>query len=84
MTLGIMTRASLGHTGREKRAGALTLAIYVLVNLGALLRIVTPNADVPTAMTHLVLAVSAVAWSGAYVLFALSYGPFLLRPSLDE
>jgi uncharacterized protein involved in response to NO len=84
MTLAIMTRASLGHTGREKRAGALTVAIYVLVNLGALLRIATPNADAPTAITFLVLAISAAAWSGAYVLFALAYGPFLLRPSVDE
>jgi len=25
-----------------------------------------------------------VSWSGAYLLFALVYGPFLLRPSLDE
>jgi uncharacterized protein involved in response to NO len=27
---------------------------------------------------------AAIGWSGAYVLFALVYGPFLLRPSLDE
>jgi uncharacterized protein involved in response to NO len=31
-----------------------------------------------------VLGLAAVGWSGAYVLFALVYGPFLLRPSLDE
>jgi len=34
--------------------------------------------------TTLVLGVAAVGWSGAYVLFAVVYGPFLLRPSLDE
>jgi uncharacterized protein involved in response to NO len=28
--------------------------------------------------------VAAAAWSGAYFLFALVYGPYLLRPSLDE
>ena len=31
-----------------------------------------------------VLGVAAVAWSGAYVLFAVVYGPFLLRQGLDE
>jgi uncharacterized protein involved in response to NO len=34
--------------------------------------------------TNLVLGVAAGGWSGAYVLFAMIYGPFLLRPSLDE
>jgi len=34
--------------------------------------------------TTLVLGLAAVSWSGAYLLFALIYGPFLLRPSLDE
>ena len=34
--------------------------------------------------TTLVLGVAAGGWSGAYVLFAMIYGPFLLRPSLDE
>jgi uncharacterized protein involved in response to NO len=35
------------------------------------------------AMTSLP-GLAAVCWSGAYVLFAVVYGPFLLRPSLEE
>ncbi len=81
MTLAIMTRASLGHTGRPKHAGPLTLCIYLLVNLGAILRVFGPAIDLPT---NIVLGVAAVAWSGSYLLFALVYGPFLLRPSIDE
>lgn len=84
MTLAIMTRASLGHTGRPKRADAKTVLIYGLVNLGAVLRVVAPTPDAPTTLTHLMLGLAAIGWSGAYVLFALSYGPFLLRPSLDD
>jgi uncharacterized protein involved in response to NO len=84
MTLGVMTRASLGHTGRPKHAGHVTVLIYVLVNLGAVLRVVVPTPDAPTALTHLMLGLAAIGWSGAYVLFALVYGPFLVRPSLDE
>ena len=84
MTLGVMTRASLGHTGRPKRADLATIAIYVLVNAGAMLRVFTPGSDIPTTLTTLVLGLAAVGWSGAYVLFALVYGPFLLRQSVDE
>jgi uncharacterized protein involved in response to NO len=84
MTFGVMTRASLGHTGRPKHADHVTVLIYVLVNLGAVLRIVVPTPDAPTALTYLVLGLAAVGWSGAYLLFALVYGPFLVRPSLDE
>ena len=81
MTLALMTRASLGHTGRPRHAGPLTVLIYLLVNVGAVLRVFGPMTGIPT---NLVLGVAAGSWSGAYLLFAMVYGPFLLRPSLDE
>lgn len=81
MTLGVMTRASLGHTGRPKHASPLTVFIYTLVTLGALLRVFGPASGLPT---NLILGLAAISWSGAYLLFAMVYGPFLLRPSLDE
>jgi uncharacterized protein involved in response to NO len=81
MTLAVMTRASLGHTGRPRHAGPLTVLIYMLVNVGAVLRVFGPMTDLPP---NLVLGVAAGSWSGAYLLFAVVYGPFLLRPSLDE
>lgn len=84
MTLAVMTRASLGHTGRPRRADRLTVAMYLLVNAGALLRIFAPNAETPTVLTHAILGLSALGWSGAYLLFAVHYGPYLVRPSLDE
>jgi uncharacterized protein involved in response to NO len=84
MTLAVMTRASLGHTGRPRHADQLTVAMYLLVNVGALLRIFAPNAETPTVLTHAILGLSALGWSGAYLLFAVHYGPYLVRPSLDE
>lgn len=81
MTLGVMTRASLGHTGRLRHAGAMTVLMYVLVNLGACVRVGGPSTAVPL---HVVFAVAGASWSGAYLLFAITYGPFLVRPSLDE
>ena len=84
MTLAVMTRASLGHTGRPRHADRLTVTIYLLINLGALLRIFAPNPDTQTALAHTVLGLSALSWSGAYLLFAFHYGPYLVGPSLDE
>ena len=84
MTLAVMTRASLGHTGRPRHADRLTVAMYLLVNAGALLRIFAPNTETPTVLTHAMLGLSALGWSGAYLLFAVHYGPYLVRPSLDE
>lgn len=81
MTMAIMTRASLGHTGRPKHADNLTVAIYTLVNVGALLRVFGPAVGLPM---HLALGTAAAAWSGAYLLFAATYGPYLIRPGLDE
>ena len=42
MTLAIMTRASLGHTGRPLNADRVTALIYAAVVTGALLRVISP------------------------------------------
>lgn len=84
MTLAVMTRASLGHTGRPRHADRLTVIMYVLINVGALLRIFAPDSETPTTLTHTMLGLSALGWSGAYLLFASHYGRYLLSPSLDE
>ncbi|HEU4683055.1 MAG TPA: NnrS family protein [Nitrospira sp.] len=84
MTLGVMTRASLGHTGRVKHAGPVTVLMYGLVTVGALLRVFVSGSDTAAGWAVGMLGAAAAAWSGAYVLFAVAYGPFLLRPSLDE
>lgn len=73
MTLGVMTRASLGHAGRALEAGAGTTAIYALVTLAALLRVAAPATGGATAVS-----LAGLAWSGAFGLFAILYGPFLL------
>jgi len=84
MTLAIMTRASLGHTGRPRHADLMTVVIYGLVNVGALFRAFAPASGAPAGMANVLLAVAAIAWSGAYLLFAFAYGPILVRPSLED
>jgi uncharacterized protein involved in response to NO len=76
MTLAMMTRASLGHTGRPLTAGTGTTAIYVLVTIAAVLRLIAPLGGqyVP------ILWLAAAAWSSAFGLFVLLFaGPLMQR-----
>jgi uncharacterized protein involved in response to NO len=77
MTLAVMTRASLGHTGRILRAGPGTTTIYALVTAAAVLRLLAPLGG---AHYLLLLSVSGAAWTGAFGLFVLLYSPALLLP----
>jgi uncharacterized protein involved in response to NO len=76
MTLAVMTRASLGHTGHELIAGAGTQAIYVAVVLAALARVV---AGLFPVWTIPLIHVAALAWIAAFGGFAILYGPILFR-----
>lgn len=80
MTLAIMTRATLGHSGRELRAGFSTVCIYLLVNLAALTRVSTPFFAAELQMTATIGA--AIFWSLAFSLYCLIYGRYLWRPRL--
>ena len=74
MTLAVMTRASLGHTGHALTAGPATTSIYLAILTAAVLRVVAPFA---VEWRHLLLDFSGAAWTLAFLLFAASYGPIL-------
>lgn len=74
MTLAVMTRASLGHTGRAIVADRWTVAIYAMVSAGALLRVAAPfDAEWYAWM----LRAGGLLWSTAFLLFAIRYAPIL-------
>jgi uncharacterized protein involved in response to NO len=75
MTLAVMTRASLGHTGNALTASASTQAIYAAIIVAAVARIC---AVIHPAQGELLLHVAALAWVAAFLGFALAYGPLLL------
>lgn len=77
MTLAVMTRASLGHTGRPLTATKATTAIYAAIVAAALLRIAAPL--MPEHYIHL-LAAAGIAWTVAFAGFIAAYGPLLLKP----
>jgi len=76
MTLAVMTRATLGHTGQALQAGAGTLAIYLSVMGSALLRLA---AGALPAWAPLLYRVSGALWILAFVVFCVIYGAMLLR-----
>ncbi len=79
MTLAVMTRASLGHTGRTLVASPMTQMIYGAIVIAALARIA---ASLEPAHSALLLHVAVLAWCFAFFGFAASFGPMLasLRP----
>lgn len=77
MILAVTTRASLGHTGRERTADAWTSAIYLLVVAGALIRVLAPIALGSAVMA---MGLAAIMWSAGFALFVLRYGPILISP----
>lgn len=81
MILAVMTRASLGHTGRELRANAATVTLYALVTVGALLRV---SASLRLIDYNLGIEAAGLVWGGALLLFVIAYAPVLWRPRIGE
>jgi uncharacterized protein involved in response to NO len=76
MTLAVMTRATLGHTGQALSAGPGTVAIYVMLALAVLARVA---ADLWPGQASLFHGLSGLAWIGAFGSYAVVYGALLLR-----
>jgi uncharacterized protein involved in response to NO len=80
MMLAVMSRASLGHTGRAVRAHPLTVAAYIFVGAAALLRVGT--AVLPDFQMALLTA-AAATWIAAFALFLTVYAPILVSQRVD-
>jgi uncharacterized protein involved in response to NO len=76
MTLAVMTRASLGHTGHALIASRATQAIYAAVLLATLSRI---GAALEPAHSLPLLSLAATLWAAAFLGFGLAFGPILVR-----
>ncbi len=76
MTLAVMTRATLGHTGQALHAGPGTVAIYVALVAAVLSRVAAGIWPAAAAQLH---AAAGIAWIGAFAGFALIYGRLLVK-----
>ncbi|MEI8255849.1 MAG: NnrS family protein [Deltaproteobacteria bacterium] len=81
LTLGMMSRVSLGHTGRPLVATPMVTASFVLVSLSALVRVATPL--VHMAWYRAAVMVAGVAWTLAFAIFLAVHTPMLFAPRID-
>ena len=74
MTIAVMTRATLGHSGQALSASVATQLVYASIVVAALARVcaaLEPAHSIP------LLTIAGVAWTGAFLGFALVYAPLL-------
>lgn len=82
MISGMMTRVSLGHTGRNVQTPPKTTILFMMVLVSAaLVRVVLPIVDMQNYLWWITL--SQLLWIAAFILFALSFAPMLIKKRLD-
>jgi uncharacterized protein involved in response to NO len=81
MILAVMTRASLGHTGRPLVVGRGIALAYGLLLLAALLRVFGPSL-LPISYLGTVEA-AALAWIAGFTIFVVAYAPVLTLERAD-
>lgn len=81
LTLAMMSRVSLGHTGRPIRASLITVTGYVLMNLAILFRVLLPW-QMPENYQFWIL-VTGILWSLSFSLYLVQYTKILISPRLE-
>lgn len=81
LTLGMMARVTLGHTGRTKVASKPIAAAFVALVVAAIFRVIATLVD--PSLYYDLLWVAAIAWAVGFLVFVLTYLPALLGPRVD-
>ena len=81
LTLGMMARVALGHTGRPLKPAPAMVAAFVLLNISGVLRGLLPIAS-PQWFSQLIAA-GGVLWVLAFIIFVVVYAPVLAQPRID-
>ena len=81
VTLGMMARVSLGHSGRPLQPPLLTILAFVLLNVSSLLRVAAP-VFFPTAYGTLIL-LSGSVWTIVFAFLLWNYFSILSSPRID-
>jgi uncharacterized protein involved in response to NO len=82
LTLGMMARVSLGHTGRTLKVGAAMTSGFVLINLAGVVRGLLPP-FFPQFFLQLIIA-SGAFWIAAFTIFIIVYTPILIQRRVDD
>ncbi|RWB26218.1 NnrS family protein [Mesorhizobium sp.] len=78
MTLAVMARATLGHTGRNLEANPGTSMVFASMVSSAILRIAAAFFPGQTLLLH----ASATAWAIAFLGYAVLFGGMLIGPKV--
>ncbi len=81
LTLGMMARVSLGHTGRVLAVARPIAWAFAAINLAAVLRALVPI--VAPASYLAALIASGTLWTLGFLAFLIVYAPILTKPRVD-
>jgi uncharacterized protein involved in response to NO len=82
LTLGMMARVSLGHTGRTMKASNAVTIAFVLMNIATLFRVILPA--IILSWSSVLIYISTLAWLAAFALFIFVYAPMLLGRGIER
>ncbi len=82
LTLGMMARVSLGHTGRLIRTNAAMVLAFLMMQWAAILRCLA----IMVGSNHYLswIMVTGIFWVAAYSLYLVIYTPILFGPRADR
>ena len=81
LTLGMMARVSLGHTGRIMKASNIIAFAFGLINVAVLFRAVLPA--LIFSWSNVLIYLATLAWLAAFALFLFEYMPILTSTRVD-
>jgi len=82
MTMGMMARVSMGHSGRRLVAPGLLPAAFVALNLAVVVRVFLPLL-MPIESYSLLVLISALIWAAAFAVFVFRMSPVYYLPRAD-
>lgn len=83
MTMGMMVRVSMGHSGRKLAAPGLLPAAFVAINLVVLVRVFLPLI-LPVGSYVSLVMISAWIWVGAFLIFVIWMAPVYFSRRVDD
>jgi uncharacterized protein involved in response to NO len=82
LTIGMMSRVSLGHTGRNVfDPPAVVFWIFLIMLLAAMVRVLVPLLGMQ--LYSYWIAIAQLLWVIAFILFVVVYAPMFLGPRVD-
>lgn len=82
MTMSMMARVSLGHTGRNiNEPPVMVTYMLALLMLGAIFRVFLPLVSPDNYLVWIIS--SQLIWLISFIMFVIAYAPILIKPRLD-